>query len=151
MLSLKKSIPSKVKEITEEICAFSNASGGTLLIGVDDNNIIQGVVFNNAKRSALQNSINEITPVLHCKIYAVNIDTKDIVVIEVPSGANKPYVLSGAIYVRQDPNSQKLTTVEEIRDFLQQADRIYIMMKLHVKQLILFKIFLMLILINLEN
>lgn len=42
-----------------------------------------------------------------------------------PSGDNKPYVLSGAIYVRQGPNSQKLTTVEEMRDFFQQADRIY--------------------------
>ena len=124
-VEFKKSIPSKVKEITEEICAFANASGGALLIGVDDNNVIQGVSFNNAKHSALQNSINEITPVLHCEIYTIQIDAKDIVVIEVPSGANKPYVLSGAIYVRQGPNSQKLTTVEEMRDFFQQADRIY--------------------------
>ncbi|WP_445955913.1 AlbA family DNA-binding domain-containing protein, partial [Yeosuana sp.] len=124
-VEFKKSIPSKVKEITEEICAFANASGGSLLIGVDDNNVIQGVSFNNAKHSAIQNSINEITPVLHCEIYTIQIDEKDIVVIEVPSGANKPYVLSGAIYVRQGPNSQKLTTVEEMRDFFQQADRIY--------------------------
>lgn len=52
-------------------------------------------------------------------------DGKSVSVIEVPSGQNKPYVLSGAIYVRQGPNSQKLTTVEEMRDFFQQADRIY--------------------------
>lgn len=124
-VEFKKSIPSKVKEVTEEICAFANAAGGTLLLGVDDNNIVQGVVFNNAKRSALQNSINEISPVLHCEVYIVNVDSKDVVVIEVPSGDNKPYVLSGAIYVRQGPNSQKLTTAEEMRDFFQQADRIY--------------------------
>ena len=92
---------------------------------MDDNNIVQGVVFNNAKRSALQNSINEISPALHCEIYTVTVDSKDVVVIEVPSGDNKPYVLSGAIYVRQGPNSQKLTTVEEMRDFFQQADKIY--------------------------
>lgn len=124
-VEFKKSIPNKVKEITEEICAFSNAAGGTVLLGVDDNNLIQGVTFTNAKRSALQNSINEITPKLHCDIYTINIDDKKIVVIEVPSGVNKPYVLSGAIYVRQGPNSQKLTTVEEMRDFFQQADKIY--------------------------
>ncbi len=124
-VEFKKTIPSKVKEITEEICAFANASGGAIIIGVDDNNVIQGVTFNNVKRSALQNSINEITPTLHCDVYNANIDEKDIVIIEVPSGVNKPYVLSGAIYVRQGPNSQKLTTVEEMRDFFQQADRIY--------------------------
>ena len=124
-VEFKVRIPSKVKDITEEICAFANAAGGTLLLGVDDNNVVQGVVFNNAKRSALQNSINEISPVLHCEVYSVNVDAKDIIVIEVPSGVNKPYVLSGAIFVRQGPNSQKLTTVEEMRDFFQQADKIY--------------------------
>ncbi|QOR73791.1 putative DNA binding domain-containing protein [Cruoricaptor ignavus] len=121
----KLSFPSKIKEITEKICAFANAAGGTLLIGVDDSNSIQGVSFDNSKHSSLQNSIREISPSLHCEIYAMEIESKEIVVIEVPSGDNKPYVFSGAIYVRQGPNSQKLTTVEEMRDFFQQADRIY--------------------------
>lgn len=124
-VEFKVSFPSKIKEVTEEVCAFANAAGGTLLIGVDDKNTIQGIAFDNAKRSALQNSIGEISPTLHCDIYTAEIDGKEIVVIEVPSGDNKPYVLSGAIYVRQGPNSQKLTTVEEMRDFFQQADRIY--------------------------
>lgn len=121
----KVSIPSKIKEITEEVCAFANASGGVVLIGVDDANAIKGITIDNAKRSAIQNSINEISPVLKCDFNIVEVDGKDIAVIEVPSGQNKPYVLSGAIYVRQGPNSQKLTTVEEMRDFFQQADKIY--------------------------
>lgn len=124
-VEFKISFPSKIKDVTGEICAFANASGVVIFIGVDDTNSIQGAVFNNAKRSALQNSINEITPALHCEIYIVNVDEKDIVIIEVPSGVNKPYVLSGVIYRRQGPNSQKLTTAEEMRDFFQQADRIY--------------------------
>lgn len=121
----KVSIPSKIKEITEEVCAFANASGGVVLIGVDDTNNIKGITIDNAKRSAIQNSINEISPVLKCDFNIIEIDGKNIAVIEVPSGQNKPYVLSGAIYVRQGPNSQKLTTVEEMRDFFQQADKIY--------------------------
>ncbi|MCB0460065.1 MAG: putative DNA binding domain-containing protein [Flavobacteriaceae bacterium] len=124
-VEFKRSIPSKAREVTEEICAFANAAGGILLIGVDDNNTFQGVSFDNAKRSKIQNSINEITPNLDCEMYLVEVEGEQIVVIEVPSGENKPYVLSGAIYVRQGPNSQKLTTVEEMRDFFQQADRIY--------------------------
>lgn len=118
-------VPNKVKEITEEICAFANAAGGTLLIGVDDDNVLQGATIDNGKRSAIQNSIREITPALNCPIYAVQVDGLEIWVIEVPSGLQKPYVLSGAIYVRNGPNTQKLTTVEEMRDFFQQSDRIY--------------------------
>ncbi len=121
----KVSIPNKIKEITEEVCAFANASGGVVLIGVDDANTIKGITIDNAKRSAIQNSINEISPALKCDFNVVEVDGKNIAVIEVPSGQNKPYVLSGAIYVRQGPNSQKLTTVEEMRDFFQQADKIY--------------------------
>ena len=121
----KVSIPSKIKEITAEVCAFANASGGIILIGVDDANTIKGITLDNGKRSAIQNSINEISPVLKCGFYIVEVEGLNVAVIEVPSGQNKPYVLSGAIYVRQGPNSQKLTTVEEMRDFFQQAGKIY--------------------------
>ena len=121
----KVSLPTNLKGITEEVCAFANASGGILLIGVDDKNVIQGVNIDNSKRSAIQNSIGEISPPLQCEFYIVEVDGKNIAVIEVPSGQNKPYVLSGAIYVRQGPNSQKLTTVEEMRNFFQQTDRIF--------------------------
>jgi ATP-dependent DNA helicase RecG len=118
-------VPNKVKEITEEICAFANSAGGTLLIGVDDDDILQGTTIDNGKRSAIQNSIREITPALNCPMYAVEVDGLEIWVIEVPSGLQKPYVLSGAIYLRNGPNTQKLTTAEEMRDFFQQSDRIY--------------------------
>jgi len=118
-------VPANVRKLTEEICAFANSAGGTLLIGVDDNNVLQGTTIDNGKRSAIQNSIHEITPVFNCSIYSVIVDGIEIWVIEVPSGKNKPYVLSGAIYVRNGPNTQKLTTVEEMRDFFQQANRIY--------------------------
>ncbi len=124
-VEFKKVLPKKVKEVTEEICAFANAAGGIVLIGVNDDDAIEGTIFNNAKHSSLQNSINEISPTLHCDIYTVEVDGKNVVVVEVPSGQDKPYVLSGAIFVRQGPNSQKLTTVEEMRDFFQQADKIY--------------------------
>lgn len=121
----KISVPSKIKELTEEVCAFANAAGGVLLIGVNDANEIKGVKIDNAKRSAIQNSLNEITPHLSCSLVLANVDDKSIGVIEVPSGNNKPYVLSGAIYVRIGPNTQKLTTADQMRDFFQQSERIY--------------------------
>ncbi len=121
----KRSVPSKVKEISEEVCAFANAAGGTILIGVTDNNQIIGAQIDNKSRSAIQNSIGEISPGINCLLNVVEVDGKTIGMIEVPSGKNKPYVLSGAIYVRVGPNSQKLTTVEEMRDFFQQSVKIY--------------------------
>ncbi len=121
----KVSVPSKVRDLTEEVCAFANAAGGVLLIGVDDANVIKGVSIDNAKRSSIQNNISEINPKLNCTLEIVNVDGLDVGVLNVPSGKNKPYIFSGAIYVRVGPNTQKLTTAEEMRDFFQQSDKIY--------------------------
>ena len=118
-------IPNKLKEISEEICAFANAAGGILLIGVSDDNQIHGTEIDNSKRSAIQNSLNEINPHVPVALYSVEVEEKVVWVIEVNTGSQKPYVLSGAIYVRQGSNTQKLTTVEQMRDFFQQSDRIY--------------------------
>lgn len=121
----KVRVPGKLKELSEEICAFANAAGGILLIGVSDDNVVHGAEINNQKKSAIQNSLNEINPHIPTTLYSVAVQGKTVWVIEVNSGPQKPYVLSGAIYVRQGANTQKLTTVEEMRDFFQQSDRIY--------------------------
>ena len=124
-VEFKVRVPSKVRELTEEICAFANADGGYLLIGVDDNGQIIGTSLENDKRSAIQGSISEISPALHCDMYAVNIEDKTVWVIDVPSGKDKPYIFSGSIFVREGANSQKLRTVEEMRSFFQECNKIF--------------------------
>lgn len=121
----KVSLPSKIKDVAEEVCAFANASGGVVLIGVDDTDAIVGVTIDNSKRSSLQNGLREISPPLTCEFYFVDVDGKNIAVIEVPTGTNKPYTLSGVIYQRQGANSQKITAADEIRSFYQESERIY--------------------------
>lgn len=124
-VEFKVRVPSKVRELTEEICAFANAEGGYLFIGVDDNSNIAGINIENDKRSAIQGSISEISPSLHCEMYAVDIDNKSVWVIEVPSGKDKPYIFSGSIFVREGANSQKLRTVEDMRSFFQECNKIF--------------------------
>ena len=124
-VDFKRSVPSKVRELTEEVCSFLNAAGGYLLIGVNDNNEIIGAEIDNSKRSAIQGSIGEISPMCHYTMYDVDVDGKKVWVIEVPSGKNKPYFFSGCTYLREGANSQKLTNVEEIREVFQRNERIY--------------------------
>ena len=88
-VEFKVRVPSKVRELTEEICAFANADGGYLLIGVDDNGQVVDTNLENDKRSAIQGSISEISPALHCELYSINIGDKTIWVIDVPSGKDK--------------------------------------------------------------
>ena len=124
-VDFKVTVPQKVREITEEVCSFANAAGGYVLIGVDDRGDIKGTTIDNSKRSAIQGSIGEISPALHCELYSVDVDGKEIWVVEVPAGKQVPYFFGGSVFVREGANSQKLTNVEEIRELFQQAEKIY--------------------------
>jgi len=107
------------------VCAFANAAGGVLLIGVNDSNEIVGAKLDNTVRSAIQDSLLGISPHLHCALEVVKFKGKDVGVISVPSGPQKPYVFSGAIYVRIGANTQKLITAEQMREFFQRSDKLY--------------------------
>jgi ATP-dependent DNA helicase RecG len=124
-IEFKQDMPSKLRELGEEICAFANAAGGTLLVGVKDNNTIKGVVINNTIRSRVQEAISLIQPRLEVKVTEHQIENKVILCLICKSGNQKPYTISGNIFVRNGPNSEKITSVEQMRDFFQQADRIY--------------------------
>lgn len=124
-VDFKRSVPSKVRDIAEEVCSFANSAGGYVLIGIDNDNQIVGSEIDNNKRSAIQDAIGEISPMLHYNMCRVEVDGKDVWVIDVPSGKNKPYFFSGSTYIREGANCQKLTNVDEIRDAFQKNDRIY--------------------------
>lgn len=124
-VDFKRSVPSKVRDIAEEVCSFANSAGGYVLIGVDNGNQIVGVEIDNNKRSAIQDAIGEISPMLHYDMYCVDVDGKNVWVIDVPSGKSKPYFFSGSTFVREGANCQKLTNVDEIRNVFQRNDRIY--------------------------
>lgn len=119
-VEFKESVPSKARELSEEVCAFANASGGFIFIGVNnDNQILRDCTIDNSKRSAIQGSIGEIAPVINCEFYPLKVSGHDIWVIEVPEGDAKPYFASGSVYVRQGANSQKLRNPADIRHFFE--------------------------------
>lgn len=124
-VDFKRNVPAKAKDLTEEVCSFANAAGGYVLIGVDDDNKIVGCEIDNAKRSAIYNSLGEVAPPIHYAFYPCEVQGKTVWVIDVPSGDRKPYFYGGSTYIREGANSLKLTNVDDIRDFFQRNDKIY--------------------------
>jgi len=121
----KRSVPTKVRELAEEACAFVNSDGGLILVGVNDENQIIGTLINNKKRSDIQDAIRVVSPAIHAKIYSVDVDEKQVWVIDVPVGKDKPHTVSGAIFIREGANTQKLTGADEIRKFYQKSNSIF--------------------------
>lgn len=124
-VEFKQALPSKLRELAEEICAFANAAGGILILGIRDDNSINGVLIDNSTRSRLQEAINIIQPRLDVNVTEYELNGKKIISLECKSGNQKPYAVSGNIFVRNGPNCEKITSIEQMRDFFQQSDRIY--------------------------
>lgn len=124
-VDLKASVPSKVRELAEEVCSFANADGGYILIGIDNQNNIKGTAIDNNKRSAIQDTINSISPSISCESYSVNVDGKNVWVIEVPRGKDRPYIYGGSVYVRQGANAQVLRTRDEMMAFFRECNSIH--------------------------
>ena len=107
------------KSLASEVCAFANASGGRVFIGVDDSGKIIGTDTSNIARSRIQDTINQIEPRIIVDI-AIH---ENIIIIAVPEGTNKPYSCSKGFYLRSGPNSQKLER-DSIIDFLQAEGKV---------------------------
>lgn len=62
-VEFKERVPSKVRELSEEVCAFANASGGYIFIGIDNKNeFVKGFTIDNNKLSSIQDSLDAIQP-----------------------------------------------------------------------------------------
>jgi len=103
--------------IDEDIVAFANTKGGTLLLGVRDNGTIAGERLTND----LKGKINSIAR--NCKpSISVEVSKSDnIIVIEVPEGAEKPYSCGSGYYRRLNGNTQKMNH-DEIRVMFRESD-----------------------------
>ena len=102
-----------ISNIEKEIVAFANSSGGIIVLGITDNKRIKGLKITNDLKSKLQDIANNCQP--HIKIKFKEL--KNILILIIKEGEDKPYKCSSGFYVRIGPNSQKLTRNEIIELF----------------------------------
>ena len=95
-----------------EICAFANASGGYILLGVDDHGHKVGVTNLNRMKSEIQSVARNLDPPLGLDIEVVD----NVLVVTVPNGPSKPYSANGLFYIREASNTQQMKR-DEIREF----------------------------------
>ncbi len=98
--------------LSREICAFANANGGKILIGVDDSGKVIGTKYTNRLRSQIQDLARNLDPPVYIETSTIG----NVVVLNVPEGKNKPYSVNGKFYLRHGSNTQQMKR-NEIRDF----------------------------------
>ncbi len=103
-VEFKQSIPSKASDLADEVCAFANAAGGVVIIGVTDKGAVTGLTIDNTARSRLQNILNTIKPHFQAQVHEVQLQGRTVLCIECLSGKQKPYTVFGSIIIRNGPN-----------------------------------------------
>ncbi|MCZ2202176.1 RNA-binding domain-containing protein [Cylindrospermopsis raciborskii] len=112
----------KLDSLCKEIIAFSNSSGGVVLIGVDDDGTILGVESDrNYEEWVVNIARNNIIPPVNIQSREVVWDGKKIVVVEVPKGKDRPYQdNSGRFYIRIG-STNRIASLNELMRLFQQS------------------------------
>ena len=100
---------SQMDKITDSISAFSNTKGGKVIIGVSDKGEVLGVDIGKNTMESLANQIKQNTdPMAYPSIRVELIDKKQVMVIEVVDGEQKPVLAFGKAFMRVGKSNQKL-------------------------------------------
>ncbi len=100
------------KSLDKEMVALANASGGKIVIGVADNGNIIGCTTDNIVRSKVQDIATNCDPRIAIHIETVRYEGLKLLVILVDESFDKPVCCSKGFFLREGPNSQKLTRNE---------------------------------------
>ena len=106
-LEFKRSLS---KELGREVCAFANARGGTILIGVSDTGEIVGVSDQNRLKSRVQSIARSADPTMVVEIESGG----EVLVVVVPPQKRRPYSFGGRFFMREGGGEQ--STDVECRD-----------------------------------
>ena len=112
-----------VAKLAAELVAFTNAAGGVIFFGVDDDGTICGLTKADAKSldGEISNAANEnVRPAVYPRTEFHTIDDKLILAVIVPEGVSKPYAdKTGAFWVKSGPDKRRVTAREELQRMLQ--------------------------------
>lgn len=88
--------------IARTVCAFLNSGGGTIFCGINDSGQVEGIENAVSEKTRIERYLQgAITPVALFTLSVELFGGRPIIVIEVPEGKDRPYVVAGAVYVRQ--------------------------------------------------
>ena len=126
-IEFKRELPHR-ESLADEIAAFANASGGVILIGVDDDSNIVGTDRQDLDRTekiVVEICGDNIDPMVHIVTEKLRIDDKNLLKIEVP---RSPFIhkSSNGYFIRQGSSSKREMTTEQLGRLLQSRSQAHI-------------------------
>lgn len=126
-VQLKENLTNAVS-VAQEMVAFANTKGGTLIIGVNKNEEVKGLSFQALRRinHILVAAADCVRNQLFITTETVDVAGKKVLVATIPEGIDKPYVDGdGLVFVKDGTDKRKVTSEPEIRRLLQENGNLY--------------------------
>lgn len=98
-------------DLGREICAFANATGGAILLGVEDDGRVCGVQGHNRLKSQVHSIARSAEPSVGVDVESMG----EVLCVRVPAQSGKPYSFGGRFFMRDGASSQQMSR-DEIRD-----------------------------------
>ena len=116
-----------IDKLASEIVAFLNSEGGRIFVGITNSGEIEGLT--NSQLGNLNQWIsnacrNKIYPPAVVKTQTINCEGKNILIISVPRGENKPYALNNTDVWIKVGGDKRRATIEDIARLLQESGRL---------------------------
>jgi ATP-dependent DNA helicase RecG len=93
-------------DLAKELVAFANSSGGRIFIGIEDDGTVTGIKISNELLSRVQGIASDCDPSVDIELETFN----NVLIVNVEEGKKKPYRCTNGFYIRNGPNSEKLST-----------------------------------------
>jgi ATP-dependent DNA helicase RecG len=106
-------------DISKEVVAFANSSGGRIFVGIDDDGMVPGIPITNELKARVQSIARDCDPPVNVDLETFN----NLLIIHVPEGMNKPYRCTNGFYIRSGAACAKLST-KEIIEFIKSEGKV---------------------------
>ncbi len=116
-------------QLAAEMVAFSNSGGGQILVGVNDDGSISGLLTPDIGRlnQLISNVASQsVHPPINPNTKNIRFEQGLVIIIEVSAGISQPYMDNqGAIWVKSGADKRKVTAREEMQRLFQSEGLIY--------------------------
>ena len=110
---------SLAQDVGRQLCAFANAGGGTVLLGVTDAGEVVGVADHNRLKVRVLSTARSADPPIEVEVESAG----EVLRVAVPPQKRKPYSFGGRFFVRDGASSRQLASAE-IEDLFYAAGRL---------------------------
>lgn len=108
--------------VTKELVALSNAQGGVLLIGIEDDGVVSGVSDIVLLEEKIANIARmNVVPPLSVGIHAVDYHECQLLVVDVPKGKERPYQTNKNQFLLRVGSTNRAVTQGELMRLFQQS------------------------------